>query len=178
MDTSEKRFEQDIENYMINDGSLEQFSYQDNSGKWVYKYHYNADKAIYLDVLINFIKSTQEKSWERYLKLYGNEAPNKLYRRFEDSVNEYGIIHVLKNGIEDMGIKIKLCYFKPESSLNQTEALLYSKNIVGVTRQFAYSNSNHNTIDMALTINGIPIVALELNNQLKGQDVNCAIKQY
>lgn len=178
MDTSEKRFEQDIENYMITKGGLEQFSYQDDSGKWVYKYHYDADKSIYLDVLISFIESTQEKSWQKYLKLYGNDAPNKLYRRFEDSVNEYGIIYVLKNGIEDMGIKIKLCYFKPESNLNQTDAELYNKNIVGVTRQFAYSNSNHNTIDMALTINGIPVVALELKNQLKGQDVNSAKKQY
>lgn len=178
MDTSEKRFEQDIEKAMNEIGELESFSYQDESGRWNYKHNYDAEKALYLDVLIDFIKSTQEKSWEKYLKLYKEDAPNRLYRRFEDSVNEYGLIYVLKNGIEDMGVKLRLCYFKPESKLNQTDEELYRKNIVGVTRQFAYSTSNHNTIDMAISINGIPIIALELKNQLKGQDYSCAIKQY
>lgn len=178
MDTTEKRFEQDIEKAMNEIGGLESFSYQDGSGKWNYKYFYDAEKALYLDVLIDFIKNTQEKSWQNYLKLYKDDAPNKLYRRFEDSVNEHGLIYVLKNGIEDMGIKLKLCYFKPESKLNQTDEELYYKNIVGVTRQFAYSTSNHNTIDMAISINGIPIVALELKNQLKNQDYSLAIKQY
>ena len=178
MDTSEKRFEQDIEKAMKEIGGLESFSYQDESGKWNYKYYYDAEKALYLDVLIDFIKNTQEKSWQKYLKLYKDDAPNKLYRRFEDSVNEYGLIYVLKNGIEDMGVKIKLCYFKPESKLNQTDEELYKKNIVGVTRQFAYSANNHKTIDMVISINGIPIIALELKNQFKGQDYNCAIKQY
>ena len=31
---------------------------------------------------------------------------------------------------------------------------------------------------MVLTLNGIPLVSLELKNQLKGQDYECAINQY
>lgn len=31
---------------------------------------------------------------------------------------------------------------------------------------------------MVLSVNGIPVVALELKNQLTGQDYHCAIKQF
>ena len=39
MDTSERRFEQDIEQYLITHG-YQQFSYQDENGHWIYKYNY------------------------------------------------------------------------------------------------------------------------------------------
>lgn len=178
MDTSEKRFEHDIESFMINAGGFEQFSWQDETGKWVYKYNYDTNKAIYLDVLVKFVSETQPKEWARYQKYYGNDAPNKLYRRLEDTITNQGLIHVLRNGIEDLGIKIKVCYFKPESELNLKDIEAYGKNIIGVTRQFAYSSMNHNTIDMVLSVNGIPVVALELKNQIKGQNYECAIRQF
>lgn len=114
----------------------------------------------------------------RYTKYYGADAADKLYRRLENSINENGLIYVLKHGIEDMGIKIRVCYFKPESELNEGQNELYKMNVLGCTRQFAYSPDNHNTIDMVLSLNGIPIVALELKNQFMGQDVECAIEQY
>lgn len=177
IDTSEKRFESDIEHYLITHG-YQQFSYQDENGHWVYKYNYDIDRAIYLDVLVEFIEKTQPKEWTKYKKYYGEDAPNKLYRRFEDCVNNEGLIHVLRHGIKDLGISLKLCYFKPESALNEKTQELYEANILGVTRQFAYSKMNHNTIDMVLSLNGIPLVAFELKNQLKGQDYTNAINQY
>lgn len=177
MDESEKRFEHDIEEYLINH-DYEQFSYQDENGHWIQKYNYDVDRAIYLDVLVDFISKTQPKEWARYVKYYGDDAPNKLYRRFEDCVNSEGLLYVLRHGIKDLGIELKLCFFKPESELNETSAERYNQNIVGVTRQFAYSPYNHNTIDMVLSLNGIPLVAFELKNQLKGQDYSNAISQF
>lgn len=179
MDTSEKRFESDIESFLISDkGGYEQFSYLNPDGHRIQKYVYDKERAIYPEVLINFISRTQPKEWARYQKYYGEEAGEKLYRRLENSINENGLIYVLKNGIEDMGIKLKVCYFKPESHLNEKQNALYLQNILGCTRQFAYSPKNNNTIDMVLSLNGIPVVALELKNQFKGQDVECAIRQY
>lgn len=177
MDTSEKRFESDIEQYLITHG-YQQFSYQDENGHWMYKHNYDIERAIYLDVLVEFIEKTQPKEWAKYKKYYGDDAPNKLYRRFEDCVNNEGLIHVLRHGIKDLGISLKLCYFKPESELNEKTQELYEENILGVTRQFAYSKMNHNTIDMVLSLNGIPLVAFELKNQLKGQDYTKAINQF
>ena len=168
MDLSEKRFEQDIESFLISEqGGYEQFSYVNPDGHRIHKYAYDKDKGLYLEVLVNFIMKTQPKQWVRYVKYYGDDAPEKLYRRLEDSIVEHGLVYVLKNGIKDMGIDIKVCYFKPESDLNETLVELYKSNVLGVTRQFAYSKHNNNTIDMVLTINGIPVVALELKTNTK-----------
>ncbi len=179
MDKSEKRFESDIESFLISEqGGYEQFSYVNPDGHRIHKYVYDKERAIYPEVLVNFISKSQPKAWERYVRYYGADAQDKLYRRLENSINENGLIHVLKNGIEDMGIKLKVCYFKPESELNDNLTELYKYNVLGCTRQFAYSPNNNNTIDMVLSLNGIPIVALELKNQYKGQNVENAITQY
>lgn len=179
MDTSEKRFEQDIESFLISeDGGYEQFSYTNPDGHRIHKYVYDKDKGIYPEVLINFIIDTQPKEWARYVRYYGDDAPEKFYRRLEDSITEHGLIYVLKHGVDDMGVNIKICYFKPESELNEKQNELYKSNVLGVTRQFAYSKQNTNTIDMVLSLNGIPVVALELKNQYKGQNVQCAVEQF
>lgn len=179
MDKSEKRFERDIESFLISEaGGYAQFNGQDAEGNWVKTRQHDIDKCIYMDVLCEFITKTQPKEWAKYVKYYGDNASEKLYRRLEDTITNQGLIYVLRNGIEDLGVKLKVCYFKPESSLNETDVTRYDANILGCTRQFRYSPKNTNTIDMVLSVNGIPVVALELKNQLTGQDYQCAIKQY
>lgn len=179
MDKSEKRFEGDIESFLISEaGGYTQFNGQDAEGNWVKTRQHDIDKCIYMDVLCEFIAKTQPKEWAKYVKYYGDNASEKLYRRLEDTITNQGLIYVLRNGIEDLGVKLKVCYFKPESGLNETDVTRYDANILGCTRQFRYSPKNTNTIDMVLSVNGIPVVALELKNQLTGQDYQCAIKQY
>lgn len=179
MDLSEKRFEQDIEIFLISEaGGYEQFSYLNPDGHRIHKYIYDKDKALYPEVLLNFIMQTQPKQWARYVRYYGDGAFEKFYQRLENSISEHGLVHVLKNGVDDMGVNIKICFFKPESELNESQNELYKCNVFGVTRQFAYSKNNNNTVDMVLSLNGIPIVALELKNQYKGQNVNNGIEQF
>lgn len=177
MDTSEKRFEYDIEQYLISHG-YEQFNGQDKDGNWVHNRQHDVEKCIYMDVLCEFIAKTQPKEWAKYTKYYGDKAADKLYTRLEQTISNEGLISVLRNGITDMGVKLKVCYFKPESTLNETLNEQYAANILGCTRQFQYSSNNGNTIDMVLSVNGIPVVAIELKNQFKGQDVYNAMKQY
>ena len=45
-------------------------------------------------------------------------------------------------------------------------------------RQWHYSQQNNNSVDMMLAINGIPVVAIELKNQLTGQTVDNAKLQW
>lgn len=177
MDTSEKRFEFEIEQYLISHG-YEQFNGQAEDGTWVHNRQHDVAKCIYMDVLCEFIAKTQPKEWARYIKYYGDNAPDKLYHRLETTISNQGLLHVLRNGIEDMGCKLKVCYFQPESDLNPLATERYEANILGCTRQFRYSTANSNTIDMVLSVNGIPVVALELKNQLTGQDYVCAINQF
>ena len=103
---------------------------------------------------------------------------SRLYQVFQEHVVRYGLIWVLRNGIDDLGIKLKMCYFRPASELNDELMLKYQQNILQETRQFAYSTQNTNTIDMVLSLNGIPVVALELKNQLTGQNVENSHRQW
>lgn len=167
MDTSEKRFEQDIETYFLNHGFRK-----------VLPSTYDKEKMLFSDVLEEFVSTTQPKAWARYTKLYGASAVDKLTRRVNTAISESNVLDVLKKGIKDMGIEIKICYFKPSSNLNQDLVKLYEGNICGITRQFPYSKNNNNTIDTVLSINGIPLFAFELKDQLKGQDVNNAMRQW
>lgn len=179
MDKSEKRFERDIESFLISpEGGYTQFCGQNTEGNWVHNRQHDVAKCIYMDVLCEFIEKTQPKEWAKYVKYYGANAAEKLYHRLETTISNQGLLYVLRNGIEDMGCKLKMCYFMPESENSSLAAERYEANILGCTRQFRYSTANTNTIDMVLSVNGIPVVALELKNQLTGQDYHCAIKQF
>lgn len=167
INNSEKQFESDIEFDLLSQGYRQ-----------IKPAEYNATNAVFPEILAEFISNTQPKEWARYTKYYGDRAIEKLVRRFNETVEARGVLDVIKNGIEDMGIKLKLCYSRPESSLNQELVNLYNKNIIGITRQFKYSTQNNNSIDMVISINGIPLFAFELKNQLKGQDYNNAIMQW
>ena len=160
-DLKERNFEADIEWWLLEKGG-----YIKGNQKT-----YDKERAIDLATLTTFLDATQHKQWERYVRKYGDKAESRLYQVFQENVVRYGLIWVLRNGIDDLGIKLKLCYFRPASELNEELMLKYRQNILQETRQFAYSTLNSNTIDMVLSLNGIPVVALELKNQLTGQNV-------
>lgn len=167
MDTKERRFEADIEDYFLKHGfqKLSPLSY-------------DLEKNFFVNTLIDFISSSQPKEWERYQRYYGDNSADKLIRRLTDEIRNRGLIDVLKKGIKDMGVDLKLCFFKPESDLNPDLITLYKKNVFGITRQFKYSKLNENAIDIVLSLNGIPLFALELKDQLTGQTYENAIEQW
>ncbi|MCU1807608.1 DEAD/DEAH box helicase family protein [Cytobacillus firmus] len=165
---NEKRFEEDIEYYLLSSGGFVKGNQK----------NYDKEKAIDINQLIEFIKETQEKAWTRYEKIYQAEAEKKLYKRLNDEIETNGLLYVLRNGITDRGVKLKVASFRPESTLNEKVIQDYKANRLTVTRQFAYSAANLNTLDMVLSLNGIPVVALELKNQIKGQSVENAKKQF
>lgn len=168
METKEKNFEADIEQSLLHEGGYTQGNLLT----------YDPARAIDMPVLIRFIADTQPKTWARYQAVYGEQAEKQLYKVFEENVEKYGLIHVLRNGVKDRGIELRFCYFEPASHLNDDLVDKYRKNILTETRQFFYSTENRNSIDMVLSLNGIPVVALELKNQLTGQSVADAKRQY
>ena len=167
-DLKERKFEADIEQWLITEGG-----YTKGDQKT-----YDKERAIDMATLTEFLALTQPKPWERYVRKYGDKAEMRLYQVFQENVVRYGLIWVLRNGIDDLGIKLRMCYFRPASELNEELMLKYQQNILQVTRQFAYSTQNRNTIDMVLSLNGIPVVALELKNQLTGQNVEDSRNQW
>ena len=168
MDIKEKRFESDIEVYLLTHGGYKKGDLKT----------YDREKAIDMPKLVEFIKKTQPKEWQRYERNYGADAEKKLYKRINESIDMHGMLYVLRHGIEDRGVTLKMAAFKPETSKNPKVIDDYNANILECTRQFKYSTENENSIDMVLLLNGFPIVAIELKNQLTGQSIDHAKKQY
>jgi type I restriction enzyme R subunit len=138
------------------------------------------DKSLCLipDEVIQFIKATQPQAFEKLEKQYGADTSQKLLERIAREVGKYGVLDVLRKGVTDRGAKFKLAYFKPSSGMNPEHEMLYRGNRFSLVRQLKYSQKNENSIDMALFLNGLPIVTVELKNSLTGQMLENAEKQY
>lgn len=164
----EKAFEEAIESYLTTMGG-----YEKGNPK-------NFDRELALDkeTLIKFIKKTQLKEWERYCKIYKLDAEESFIKRFCKEVRNRGLLAVLRHGFKDRGVEFKVCFFKPETSINSQRVKLYDDNILHCTRQLHYSVFNENSIDIVLFLNGIPVVSMELKCQFTGQSVLNAIDQY
>lgn len=107
-------------------------------------------------------------AWKRFERSTINPI-RQFYKAFENAVTQDGLISVLRHGFKHRGINFRVCYFKPESELNEVSITNYQKNVCQCIRQWHYSKRNTNTVDMMLAVNGIPVVAIELKNQLTGQ---------
>lgn len=169
METKEKNFENDIEAYLLSKGGYVKGN-QDT---------YDRGKAIDMPVLISFIEKTQPKIWQRYKNVYGEKAEKQLYTIFQENVEANGLIHVLRYGVKDRGMQLKFAFFAPASAYNEELVEKYKANILTETRQFHYSDiTPAKSIDIVLSLNGIPVVSLELKNQLTGQSILNSQHQY
>ena len=127
---------------------------------------------------IEFIKETQLKAYDKLVEQYGPDTDKKLISRLNNEISTRGVIDVLRKGIKDRGCHFSLVYFEPKSGLNPEHQHLYQKNRFTCIRQLHYSTKNENSLDMVLFINGLPIVSMELKNQLTGQTIIDSEKQY
>ncbi|MEN9548945.1 MAG: hypothetical protein RIR12_1536 [Bacteroidota bacterium] len=139
---------------------------------------YNRIDCVDEELLFGFLEATQEKGVQKLQAIHGGNYRSKILYRLNNQIKLLGIIDVLRKGITDNNVKLKLFYDKPVSSLNQQDTELYNKNIFSVTRQVHYSTQNENSLDMVVFINGLPIITFELKNELTKQNVKDAIKQY
>ncbi|MFC1541584.1 type I restriction endonuclease subunit R [Candidatus Latescibacterota bacterium] len=140
------------------------------------------DKSRCIDptVLIPFIQETQPKEWQYLENIQKDKAEETLINdlcRALDSEHE-GCLHVLRHGFKCFGKLFSVAYFSPASGLNPDTQKLYDANQLIVTRQLRYSSKHGNTLDVVLSLNGIPVATLELKNPMTGQTWRNAVRQY
>ena len=167
-DIKEKRFEQDIEEYLITEGGYTKGNPQD----------FNRELALDTKTFVSFLMQSQPKKWERYEKTYGASSEKQVISRFNREVKNVGLLKVLRKGFTDRGITFRAVFWKPNTTLNQTNVQQHESNVLHCTRQLHYSVHNENSIDMVLFVNGIPVISMELKCQFTGQDTANAIQQY
>ena len=139
---------------------------------------FDAQLGLFPKYIIEFLKASQPKSWEKLVNIHKDEAEKKVIQRLIKEIDLRGALDVIRNGFTDYGVKFQMAYFKPESTLNPEAEALYLSNHLSVTRQLYYERVGKNSIDMVLSLNGLPIATIELKNQFSGQSVDNAKKQY
>lgn len=166
--TNETRFESDIEeSFLSKDGG-----YQHNYDTYCPK------SGLYEDTLIRFVQKTQSREWKRFALQNATDAEKKFCQAFNNACDTYGLIQVLRHGFKHRGITFRVCFFKPESTLNDTATEQYEMNEITCNRQWYYSADNNKSVDMVIAVNGIPVFAFELKNQYTGQTIDNAKRQW
>ncbi len=167
---TELRFEEAIEAHLLSNG-------------WISGTASNYRPALGLDTaeLFTFIGATQQKEWERLLSLHGGAdvAQRKFAERLSAEINQRGTVDVLRRGVVELGVRIDLAYFRPAHEITPGLLTLYDANRCTLTRQVHFSlDDSDKSLDLLLSVNGLPVATAELKNPLTQQDVRHAIRQY
>lgn len=138
------------------------------------------DRARALDVtaLFGFLEATQGKPLARLKEIHGDAYQEKILDRLCDLLGKDGMLSVLRRGVDDHGQHLALAFFQPVSGMNPETRALYDQNVLTLTRQVHYSVKNENSIDLLLSVNGLPVVTIELKNQFTHQTTDHAKRQY
>ena len=90
--------------------------------------------------LLAFIEETQPAAWKRLLEVHG--GPDGVLQQFGDrlakQLDERGAVDVLRHGVNDHGIEVRLAFFKPAHGLTPELTERYLANRLTVTRQLPY----------------------------------------
>ena len=167
-DTSEKGLEDLIFNYLTQQGGYEAGSNED----------FDREHALDLIKLADFIRRTQPRIYEDLGLLEEGARKTQFLNRLQGEIAKRGIVDVLRNGVRHGPHSVDLYYVTPtQGNLKASE--LYSANIFSVTRQLRYSQAETMlALDLAIFINGLPVMTFELKNKLTKQTVSDAVQQY
>jgi len=134
--------------------------------------------ALFPSYLLAFVQETQPRLWQQMVALLGVELPAKLIEAFVKERDSKGTLHVIRHGFKFYGKNFKLAYFKPAHELAPETVALYGKNVLHVTRQVPCHPQDNSTVDMVLSLNGVPLATMEIKNPATGQNWKQAIAQY
>ena len=166
-DTSEKNLETILVSYLCDAQGYEEGTSED----------YNKNYALDTERVKRFILSTQKKKAENTACFTSEVSERKFFAELNKQLASRGISDVLRKGFRYISELFDMYYPLP-SELNPTAQEMYAKNIFCVTRQLFYSKDNSNSIDVMVSLNGMPVMTMELKNHYTNQTVENAIRQY
>ncbi|MET7969790.1 DEAD/DEAH box helicase family protein [Micromonospora sp. NPDC005305] len=145
---------------------------------------YRPDLGLDTAQLFTFISATQQTEWDQLVTYYGDDqgaARAGFAKQLDKAIANDGLLEVLRKGVKDHSVRIRVAYFKP--SLVESDSILddYRANRLTVVKELAYATKQSdqgNRLDLALFLNGIPVATAELKNPLTGQGVEQAKEQY
>jgi len=139
---------------------------------------FDRERAIFPDEALAFIRATQPLIWAKLVVLHGEQTGPRVLEALCKWLDSHGALATLRHGFKCFGKTLRIAFFRPAHGLNPELEARYQANRVGLTRQLHFSPRSEQSLDVVLSVNGIPVVTLELKNPLTGQTVKHAINQY
>jgi len=169
VDHRERAFEAAIEHYLLNSAGH-------MAGDPV---TFDRERALFPADLLSFIRETQPETWDALERLHGEATGTVLLDDLTKALaGQAGVLGVLRLGYKCFGKLVRVAYFAPAHGMNPDSERLYAANRLTLTRQVHYSTRHENSIDLVLSLNGIPVATAELKNHLTGQNAEHAKQQY
>ncbi len=179
MSATEAQFEEHIASWLVEHGGYERSKVGNAQGE---PKDFDAQAGVDTTDLFRFISDTQIDAWDRLIDAaYGgdpNRAQAGFVQRLASELDKRGTVDVLRRGVVDRNVTIRVAFFKPAHGLTPELAQQYRANVLTVTRQLRFDPNSQHAVDLALLVNGIPVATAELKNPLTGQTVENAIAQY
>lgn len=160
-DLRENPFRDEIYDYFLSHGFV-------RGSKADYDYKHALDTA----KLFEFLESSQPEELEKYKATYGAGWQARFVDLLCKKIDDRGLITALNEWVEDYasGAKFNLAYFKTKNESMAENLALYEKNIFSIRREFSFEDKPEPyRVDLALFLNGIPIIMIELKKQTAGQ---------
>ena len=144
--------------------------YRSGNGYYIgYANDFNAKYAIDEVRFWHFLETTQPEELAKLQKQ--NDWKLKILERLDRLVKKYGILRLLRKGLEVDDAHFTLMYVLPLASSSAAVKANFDNNEFSVSRQIRYSLLNpREEIDMVVFVNGLPIATMELKNHWTGQN--------
>lgn len=143
------------------------------------------DTGTFIDIneLAAFVQATQPKEWAKLVKQFPGTETATLAAQLSALIKKRDTLDVLRNGVAFNGINLQLAYFRPSAGGNPEHQARYEANRFGIMRQVFFSTKQTDpdkrpSVDVVITLNGLPIISIELKNHFTGQNIQHAIAQY
>ncbi|RSJ90054.1 type I restriction endonuclease subunit R [Streptococcus cristatus] len=133
---------------------------------------YNQRLAMDIDILWEFLMSTQEETVEKLLKRFDRET---ILNLINQEIIKGGLLFALKDGVYIENKKLRLMYRRPATDFNEKAIHQYNLNRLTVMEEVVYKDQER--IDLVIFLNGLALFAIELKLNSSGQSVQDAIKQ-
>ncbi|HBB16553.1 MAG TPA: type I restriction endonuclease subunit R [Syntrophus sp. (in: bacteria)] len=166
-ETSEKSFETVIESHLLANGYIH-----------VAPEGFDRERAIFSEEALAFIRETQPQEWAKLEALHGERTGEQVLGDLCKWMDTHGSLTTLRHGFKCYGRTLRVAFFKAAHELNPELEERYAANRLGITRQLHFSTRSEKSLDVTLSLNGIPIATAELKNPLTGQTTDNAKHQY
>ncbi len=139
---------------------------------------YDQNHALFPQDLIEWVKATQLKKWEKLVAGNGDKATATLMDRLAQALEKDGTVHVLRNGFKIAGAgEIALSESLPEDERDLSAWERYRAHRLRVVPQLMYRPGHNLAIDLVLFINGLPVATVEVKTDFT-QSAVAAMEQY